>query len=98
MTDKKKLSMQIGMMSVNSLNTIEPNYKTIENNDNWAKTITKGSPKRNAKKYTLMTILFFCGLILVSTVKNETRNVQKEINKLQTNLNSIQFNLISIQM
>ena len=93
MSDKKKLSMQIGMMSVNSLNTIQPNYKTIENNNNWTNTIMNDPPKHNRKKYLFMIILFLCGLILVSTVKNKTRNIQKEINKLQTNLNSIQFNL-----
>ena len=40
-----------------------------------------------------MTILFVCGLLFVSIVKNETRNLQKEINNLETSINLIKFNL-----
>ena len=45
------------------------------------------------KKYSLMTILFVCGLLFVSTVKNETRNLEKEINNLRAFNNVIKFNL-----
>lgn len=63
----------------------------------WINTI----PKRNTynynynyvKKYSLMAILFVCGLLLVSAVKNETRNLQKIINNLETSVNVIKFNL-----
>jgi len=41
----------------------------------------------------LMTILFVCGLLFVSVLKNETRNLQKEINKLEAAINVIKFNL-----
>ena len=44
-------------------------------------------------KYSLMTVLFVCGLLFVSTVKNETRNLEKEINSLRTSNNVIKFNL-----
>ena len=54
-------------------------------------------PKRNSyssfKKYTLLTAIFICGLIFVSIVKNETRNLQKEINKLEASIDLIKFNL-----
>tara|TARA_B100001123_G_C15282808_1_gene1014584 strand:- start:531 stop:1250 length:720 start_codon:yes stop_codon:yes gene_type:complete len=45
------------------------------------------------KKYSLMTILFVFGLLFVSALKNETRNLQKEINRLKTSINSINFDL-----
>ena len=35
------------------------------------------------QKYSLVTILFVIGLIFVSVIKNETRNLQKEIDKLE---------------
>ena len=39
--------------------------------------LNKGSKKNSyssVKKYTLLTVVFICGLIFVSIVKNETRN------------------------
>ena len=61
----------------------------------WVNTIPV--PKKNTynsvKKYSLMTILFVCGLLFVSVLKNETRNLQKEINKLEAAINVIKFNL-----
>ena len=54
-------------------------------------------PKKDSyspvKKYTLLTVIFICGLIFVSIVKNETRNLQKEINNLKASINLIKFNL-----
>ena len=40
-----------------------------------------------------MGIIFVCGLLFVSVVKNETRNLQKEINILQASIDVIKFNL-----
>ena len=65
----------------------------------WVNTIPDPNPvpKKNTynsvKKYSLMTILFVCGLLFVSVLKNETRNLQKEINKLEAAINVIKFNL-----
>ena len=65
----------------------------------WVNTIPVSDPvpKKNTynsvKKYSLMTILFVCGLLFVSVLKNETRNLQKEINKLEAAINVIKFNL-----
>ena len=46
----------------------------------WVNTIPKKDSYDSVKKYTLLTVLFICGIIFVSIVKNETRNLQKEIN------------------
>ena len=65
----------------------------------WVNTIPVSYPvpKKNTynsvKKYSLMTILFVCGLLFVSVLKNETRNLQKETNKLEAAINVIKFNL-----
>ncbi len=40
-------------------------------------------------KYYLTIILFIIGLISVSVIKNETRNLQKEISNLRASINSI---------
>ena len=40
-----------------------------------------------------MTALFIFGLLFVSVVKNETRNLQKEINNLEASIGLIKFNL-----
>ena len=45
------------------------------------------------KKYSLMTTLFVCGILFVSAVKNETRNLEREINNLRASNNVIKFNL-----
>jgi len=66
-------------------------------NYRWENTIAKKNTKKNTygsvKKYSSIAILFVCGLLLVSAVKNETRNLQKEINNLKASINLIEFNL-----
>ena len=59
----------------------------------WINTIPKKNTYNSVKKYSLMTILFVCGLLFVSALKNETRNLQKEVNNLETSINAIKFNL-----
>ena len=61
--------------------------------DKWINTIPKKNTQNSFQKYSLMTILFVCGLLFVSVVKNETRNLQKKINNLETSVNVIKFNL-----
>ena len=61
--------------------------------DVWINTIPKKNSFISAKKYSLLAIFFICGLLFVSAVKNETRNLQKEINNLITSINLVQFNL-----
>ena len=69
--------------------------------DKWIKTIPKRKSHNSVQKYSLnsvqkyslMAILFIFGLLFVSVIKNETRNLQKEINNLETSINLIKFNL-----
>ena len=61
--------------------------------DKWTSTIPKKNTNNSLKKYSLLTVLFVCGLLLVSVVKNKTRNLQKEINNLEASVNLLQFNL-----
>ena len=46
-----------------------------------------------ARKYSFMAVLFVCGLLFVSVVKNETRNLENVINSLRASNNVIKFNL-----
>ena len=56
--------------------------------------VINSNPKSSsAKKYSLTIIVFVVGLILVSVIKNGTRNLQKEINNLEASVNVIKFNL-----
>ena len=67
--------------------------------DRWLNTISKNNTSTQSnkytslKKYSLTAFFFVGGLLLVSAVKNETRNLQKEVNNLQASINIIQFNL-----
>jgi len=61
--------------------------------DKWIKTIPKKKSHNSVRKYSFMSIVFVCGLLFVSAIKNETRNLQKEINNLETSINLIKFNL-----
>ena len=59
----------------------------------WENTIPKKNVYSSFKKYSLMSIIFVFGLLLVSVVKNETRNLEKEIGHLQASINTIKYNL-----
>ena len=81
---------------ISSLPKINTKFsKTINQLDyeNSINHIPKKDMYNSVKKYSFMTILFVCGLLFVSIVKNETRNLQKEINNLETSINVIKFNL-----
>ena len=59
-------------------------------------TLPKVSSNNSVKKYSLPAILFvtgLTGLIFVSAIKNETRNLQKEVSGLQLSINNIKFEL-----
>ena len=66
------------------------NQLDSENSEN---SISKKNSYNSIKKYTLLTVIFICGFIFVSLVKNETRNLQKEINNLEVSIKLIKFNL-----
>jgi hypothetical protein len=82
------------------INTL-PRTKEISNqldHDRWINTISKKKTYNSieaysVKAYSLTAILFVCGLIFVSIIKNETRSLQKEINNLEASINLIKFNL-----
>ena len=74
-------------------NTRSSNTTNQLDHDKWINTIPKKNTHNSFQKYSLMTILFVCGLLFVSVVKNETRNLQKKINNLETSVNAIKFNL-----
>ena len=61
--------------------------------DKWINTISKKKTYSAVSKYTLMTVLFVCGLLFVSVVKNGTRNLEKEINNLRASVNVVKFSL-----
>ena len=89
---------------INSLPNINTEFNKITNqldHDRWVNTIPKkntySSVNKNTyssvKKYSLIVTLFVCGLLFVSAIKNETRNLQKIINNLEASINVIKFNL-----
>ena len=59
----------------------------------WTDTIPKKNTYNSVKKYSLMTIIFVCGLLFVSVIKNQARNLEKEINYLKASISLIEFNL-----
>ena len=52
----------------------------------------KKNNNNSSKKYSLLGVFFICGLIVVSVVKNNTKNLQKEINNLEASNRLIQYN------
>tara|TARA_Y100000310_G_scaffold302366_1_gene339616 strand:+ start:388 stop:1113 length:726 start_codon:yes stop_codon:yes gene_type:complete len=81
----------IGSLSIK--NTRFSNIKNQLDHDRWINTIPKKNTHSSMHKYSLIVILFVCGLLFVSAVKNETRILQKEINNLETSINIIKYNL-----
>ena len=70
---------------INSLpqQSIKSDEKTNHTDDyRWVNTIPQKNTFSLLGKYSLMTVLFICGLMFVSVIKNETRNLEKEINNL----------------
>jgi len=52
----------------------------------WINTIPPKKNKNIFKKFLVTSIVFVTGIILVTTVKNETRSLQREINGLETSI------------
>ena len=63
----------------------EHEANTIDHNV-WINTISKKRTYNSFTKYSLIAVLFVSGLLLVSTIKNEARNLQKELRKIWDNL------------
>ena len=72
---------------VNTLPSKDDNTLILSN-------VINSNPKSSsAKKYSLTIIVFVVGLILVSVIKNGTRNLQKEINNLQASIKALKLDL-----
>ena len=74
----------------------DSDHNTFSTNpDKWTDTIPKKKTKNKngIKKFSLTLVLFVIGLILVSTIKNKTRNLQKEINDLQASISDLETDL-----
>jgi len=81
---------------INSLPKInKKNNEELDQLDHyrWINTISKKKTYNTVKRYSVMVVLFVCGLFLVSAVKNETRNLEKKINNLRASNEIIKFNL-----
>ena len=61
--------------------------------DIWVNTIAKKDTNHPIKKYSLITILFISGLMLVSAVKNISRDLEKEIVSLEKSIKDIRLDL-----
>ena len=62
----------------------------------WLNTLPNHETTREVgkiKKYSLTIIFFVMGLILVSVIKNDTRNLQKEISNLMTSIEVLKHDL-----
>ena len=68
---------------------IEDKYKY--NPEKWV--LPQRKMNLSKKKYSLILIFFIAGLVFVSTIKNETRKLEKEISELQASLNEIKITL-----
>ena len=89
---------------ISSLPKIKTKFSETTNqldHDRWINTVPNRLintiPKKNTynsvKRYSMVAILFVCGLLFVSAVKNETRNLQNVINNLEASVAAIKFNL-----
>ena len=82
---------------VNSLPKTNTKYDEDINkvdHSRWINTIPQKKTYNNvAWKYSLVAVLFVCGLLFVSAIKNKTRNLEKEINNLRASNSVIKFNL-----
>ena len=63
------------------------------NSDKWIHILPRENKKYFLKNYSLITALFIVGLMFVSVIKNETRNLQKNINIFQNSINSLKVDL-----
>lgn len=75
-----------------SNNTLDESINQI-NHEKWRNTIPQKETYNSVRKYSFMTIIFVFGLLFVSIVKNETRNLEKEIYNLKASIRTINFNL-----
>tara|TARA_B100000029_G_C17546222_1_gene948550 strand:+ start:178 stop:888 length:711 start_codon:yes stop_codon:yes gene_type:complete len=74
------------------LNNIDDETLQLDH-EKWVSTISKKQHNNSFTKYSILGVIFVFGLLLISALKNETRNLQKEINHLVDKNKDIKFNL-----
>ena len=80
---------------INTLPSKDDNTLILKDNNALilSNAINSNSKSSSVKKYSLTIIVFVVGLILVSVIKNGTRNLQKEISNLQASINTLKLDL-----
>ena len=63
------------------------------NEEKWINTLPVKKSYNLFTKYSLIIIFFVFGLLFVSALKNEARNLQKEISILEASIKETKFNL-----
>tara|TARA_B100000686_G_C16766084_1_gene961872 strand:- start:53 stop:772 length:720 start_codon:yes stop_codon:yes gene_type:complete len=79
------------LVVVNNENGAGDKYNS--NPEKWIHTLPREKKINPIKNYSIITILFVCGLMFVSVIKNETRNLQKNINISQKLINNLKVDL-----
>ncbi len=74
-------------------NTLANDEKYMLDGNRWVKTIPKKNLVSTRQKYSILATVFILGLFVVSTIKNETRELQKEISNLTASVNKLKFNI-----
>lgn len=59
----------------------------------WINTVPKKNSHGIFRKHFFMTSFFVMGLILVTIVKNETRNLEKKLNNLKASVSTLKFDI-----
>ena len=78
---------------IENINTNKWETNTHINTNKWETNTQRIGGNRPFVRYLLASGLFILGLIVVSVVKNETRNLEKEISNLQQSIYDYNFNL-----
>jgi len=76
-----------------STNTLAKGEKCKLDGARWVRTLPSKSITSTNKKYSIILSVFIFGLIIVSSIKNETRNLQKEINNLEKSVSLLKKNI-----
>ena len=80
------------------LQTLKSNKKDITsitetNPQIWVNTIPKKNSSRLFKKYFFISSFFIIGLIFVTVIKNQTRNLEKELDNLRASVSNLKLNI-----
>ena len=96
MSNKKKIPNSRTFDWINSIPDNKNSFinETNSLHDNFEQEIISNKKNNNPiKRYSITACAFVIGIIFVSVVKNESRNLEKEIDNLQAHINAINFDL-----